>query len=100
MPLSKKYFLKIAVFFTNYYSGVKLTDTHNGLRVFTINVAKKIEITQNGMSHASEFIKKIKGFKIKEVPVQIIYSNYSISKGQKLSNSFNILKDLFLGGLK
>jgi hypothetical protein len=34
-----------------------------------------------------------------EVPVTISYSDYSKAKGQRLSNSFLILRDLFAGWL-
>jgi hypothetical protein len=34
-----------------------------------------------------------------EVPVTISYSDYSKTKGQRLSNSFLILRDLFAGWL-
>ncbi len=33
----------------------------------------------------------------KEYPVQIIYTEYSIAKGQKISNAINILIDLLFG---
>ena len=53
----KKLVLKVAVFYTNALSGVKLTDAHNGLRAFTRNVAESIELTHNGMAHATEIVK-------------------------------------------
>jgi hypothetical protein len=51
-----------------------------------------------GMTHASEFLEKAgkSELRIKEVPVHIIYTQYSKRKGQSLWNSINILTDLFL----
>jgi hypothetical protein len=51
------------------------------------------------MAHASEIISQIKTLKLryKEYPVQILYTDYSIAKGQKISNAINILIDLLFG---
>jgi glycosyltransferase involved in cell wall biosynthesis len=100
MPISRNFFLKLAVVFTNLLTFTKLTDAHNGLRVLTNDVARNIYLKQNRMAHASEIISQLKKYKIKEMPIKIKYTNYSMSKGQKLSNSVNILKDLLLGVFK
>ena len=94
----KKLVLKIAVFYTNALSGVKLTDAHNGLRAFNRNVAQSIELTHNGMAHATEIVNQISRgkFKCTEMPVHIVYTDYSKAKGQSLWNSVNILFDLII----
>lgn len=94
----KKIILKLAIRFTNAFSGVNLTDTHNGLRVFNRNFAEKIDIRMPGMAHASEIIDKMgKGkWSYVEVPVTIRYSDYSKAKGQSILNSVNILVDVLL----
>jgi polyprenyl-phospho-N-acetylgalactosaminyl synthase len=101
IPISRKMLLKMAALFTRLTTGVQVTDAHNGLRALSRKAAKSICITQNRMAHASEIISNIKknNLRYKEMPVEIVYSEYSLSKGQKLSNSINILIDLFLGGL-
>ena len=92
----KKIVLKVAVFYTNALSGVQLTDAHNGLRAFTRNVAESIELTHNGMAHATEIVSQISRGKYKytEMPVHIVYTEYSKAKGQSLWNSVNIIFDL------
>ena len=92
----KKLVLKVAVFYTNALSGVKLTDAHNGLRAFTRNVAESVKLTHNGMAHATEIVNQISRgkFKYTEMPVHIVYTEYSKAKGQSLWNSVNILFDL------
>jgi len=99
MPAPKRAILKLAVQFTRLTSGLKLTDAHNGLRLFNRNAIHKIKITQNRMAHASEIVDQIKGLGLNaaEAPVTIIYTEYSIRKGQKLSNAFNILVELLVG---
>jgi glycosyltransferase involved in cell wall biosynthesis len=100
LKVSKKIILKLAVLFTRIISNLKVTDAHNGLRVINRLAALKINIKQNRMAHATEIISIIKenNIQYKEFPVKIIYSNYSVAKGQKISNSLNILVDLFFGG--
>lgn len=91
--------LKMGVLFSRMTSGLKLTDTHNGLRGFTIDALRKIAITQNRMAHASEIIMQVAKHKLKwvEVPVSIRYTNYSKAKGQSALNFINILWDLVWG---
>jgi len=99
IPFLRKLILKIAIKLSNFFSNVNLTDTHNGLRVFNLKFAKKLEIKLNRMSHPSDILKNISKnkFKFKEYPSKIVYSDYSISKGQKNINSFNILFDMIFG---
>ncbi len=99
MPLARKVILKIATFFTRVYTGLPVTDTHNGFRAFSARAAELINITQDGMAHASEIIEQIgkHQLKFKEVPVKVDYTVYSRQKGQHLSDSFKIILDLIFG---
>jgi glycosyltransferase involved in cell wall biosynthesis len=92
IPSLRKIILKAAIIFTRIISNIKLTDTHNGLRALGKKAIEKIKISQRGMEHASEIIDEIikNKLKYKEVPVKIIYSDYSKAKGQKSSNLFRI----------
>lgn len=94
MPNHKKWLLKLATIFTQIITGTKVTDAHNGLRAFSADFAKNLDINHNGMAHATEIIFKIKGHRYQEIPVQILYTPYSLSKGQKSLNSIYILIDL------
>ena len=75
---------------------LKLTDAHNGLRVLTRPVADDLQITMNGMAHASEIVSYLgrSNWRVREVPVSIRYTEYSRSKGQSMLNGVNILFDL------
>jgi len=88
VPFTRKMILKAGIFFTNLVSGVNLSDTHNGLRALGKKAIHSIQISQRGMAHASEIIDEIGQNKLKyeEAPVRIVYSDYSLSKGQKSSN--------------
>lgn len=95
---AKKLVLRAAVGYTNMTTRTKLTDAHNGLRAIRRPVVEQLDITQNGMAHASELVAQIGALKVSYVehPVHILYTDYSKAKGQSLWNSINILADLIL----
>ncbi len=101
MPSRKAALLKLAALFTRFTTGVRVTDAHNGLRALTSDAASRLSIRQNRMAHASEIISQIAKLKFRyaEVPVEVLYSDYSKAKGQKMSNSLSIVIELFLGRL-
>jgi len=98
MKISKKIILKMAIKFSNITSGLKLTDTHNGLRAFNRIFAEGIQITLPDMAHASEILEIIaeKKYRYLEMPVTIEYTKYSMEKGQSMINAINIGVDTIL----
>ncbi|MDD4151413.1 MAG: DUF2304 family protein [Candidatus Gracilibacteria bacterium] len=90
--LLRKIVLKLGILFTFFISNIKLTDAHNGYRVFRREIINQLRLTIDDMGYASELIDIIRDKKIKfmEVPVNIKYTDYSMSKGQKSSNAINI----------
>ncbi|RMH93339.1 glycosyltransferase family 2 protein [Lysobacter pythonis] len=98
MPQMKRLILKLAVWFSNTTTGVTLTDTHNGLRVIHRSAAERLKLELPDFSHASEIVERIgeERFSYAEVPVTIIYSEYSRSKGQSMINAINIAFDAIL----
>ncbi len=99
MPWVKGVILKLAVWFSNITTGVKLTDTHNGLRVMNRHAAERMQLKMPDFAHASEIIDRIAEEKLSyaEVPVTIVYTDYSRAKGQSMINSINIVFDVLLG---
>ena len=92
MPFLRKLILLWGKIFTWIFSNIKVSDPHNGYRMFKVDVIKKIHLTMDGFEYASELIDLLakNKFKIIEIPVNIKYTEYSLSKGQKNSNAFNI----------
>ena len=99
-PLLKRIILRAAALLSSSSRELGLTDAHNGLRVFNKKVADELNITMNGMSHASEIITLAveKRWRVAEEPVEILYTDYSKSKGQPLLNGVNIVFDGLLRG--
>ena len=95
VPWIKRVVLKTVVLLSPRTKKLGLSDAHNGLRVFNRRVADEMNIRMNGMSHASEIVKMIdqNGWRVAEEPVDILYTEYSMSKGQSLINGVNILAD-------
>jgi len=96
VPRLKRLVLKVATSLTNKITGVRLTDTHNGLRALRREAVARIKLSHYRMAHATEFISLVHQLQLRyiEMPVQIRYTSYSIAKGQRLSNGFSILLDL------
>lgn len=94
---TKRLVLKLAVAFTRLTTALPVTDTHNGLRALSQRAASELTITQNGMAHASQILHEIASKKLSfvEVPVTIVYTAYSVQKGQRISNAFNVLWESF-----
>jgi glycosyltransferase involved in cell wall biosynthesis len=101
MRASRRLLLRAAILFTRFTTGLKVTDTHNGLRVLSATAARTITIRHNRMAHASEILGQIAahGLSYREVPVTIRYTDYSRAKGQRWTGMFAILGDLFAGRL-
>lgn len=94
--LLKRIVLKVAVWFTNQSTGLRLTDAHNGLRVMRADAARGVHLRQDRMAHASEIVLQLGRTRLpwREHPVHVLYTDYSRGKGQSLWNSVNILVDL------
>ena len=97
MPRLRRLMLRLAVVFTRLHSGLGVSDTHNGLRLFTRQAALCLRITQTRMAHASEILAQIStsGLRFVEAPVTVRYTEYSLRKGQRVSGMFRILLDIF-----
>jgi glycosyltransferase involved in cell wall biosynthesis len=99
LPWSRWLLLKLAVVFTRVFSGIRVSDTHNGFRALSRSAAERVRITQDRMAHASEILDQIKqhGLRFVEVPVRITYSRETLAKGQSSWNALKIAGQLFLG---
>jgi len=96
MPRMRRMVLWAATLFTVATTGLRLTDTHNGLRAFTRRGAAALHLRQNRMAHASELLAEIARSRLQyvEVPVTIDYTAYSLAKGQRTGDFVMILLDL------
>jgi len=96
IPSARRLLLKAAVTFTWMHARLPVTDTHNGLRLFTREAASRIRISQARMAHASEILSQIRqlGLRFAEAPVTVRYTEYSLAKGQKMKDALRVLTDI------
>jgi len=99
IPFAKRVVLKSVAKITKALTDVQLSDAHNGLRALTVEATRAIDLTQNGMAHATQLVSLVLQSKLRyvEIPVTILYTPYSQSKGQSILNSINITLDLIWG---
>jgi glycosyltransferase involved in cell wall biosynthesis len=98
MPRSRRLVLRGGILFTRAFSGIRVTDVHNGLRAWSRRAAGELTITLDGMAHASEILDQIRtrGWRVVEVPTTVRYSEYSLRKGQGAFNAIRIVLQLIL----
>lgn len=95
---SRSFALNMGRYINYFVSGIMLSDSFNGLRLFSKQTADKIRITENRMAHPVEFLMLTAAKKLKyaEYPVSIHYSEYSKGKGLKNRDGIKILVEMFL----
>jgi glycosyltransferase involved in cell wall biosynthesis len=98
LPRGKRLLLQGARLINLFFTGLWLSDAHNGFRALNQRALRAVRLQENRMAHASEILTQIRqhGLKVIEIPTRISYTEYSVRKGQKLGNSLNILLDLLL----
>src|SRR5262249_10718749 len=69
LPAARRLLLRAATVFTQLSTGLRLTDTHNGLRAMTRRGAGAIRLRQNRMAHASEILAQIAASGLRHVEV-------------------------------
>ncbi len=79
------------------FFNVNLTDPQSGFRAMSAEAARQISWQQDRMAHCSEIMFAVKrhNFKVKEIPIRVIYHNF----GQSFSGGLKILKELFIAML-
>jgi glycosyltransferase involved in cell wall biosynthesis len=99
LPWQRRLVLRLGVLFTRLVSGLRLTDTHNGLRAFCRQAAARLQLSQDRMAHASEILDRIgqERWRYVEVPVTISYTPATLAKGQSSWNALRIAGEFLLG---
>lgn len=98
MPLVKKIGNIGLDIITAIFSGKYVSDTQSGLRAFSRRCAEKVKITCDRYAVSSEIIVKATKNKcrIVEVPIKVIYTEYSKKKGTNILEGIKIAFNLFI----
>jgi len=98
IPVGRRLVLNLARVVNVLFTGLWLTDAHNGFRVLGPRALEALRLTEDRMAHATEILSQLReaGLTFQELPCRIRYTEYSKAKGQKWYNGINILLDLLL----
>lgn len=101
IPRMRNVFNRIANIITFLLAGIMLTDSQSGLKAFSRRALDTIKISANGFEFSSEIIREAQHYKLKitEVPVSVVYTPYSLSKGQNLSTGLTTVFRLIIRAL-
>jgi glycosyltransferase involved in cell wall biosynthesis len=98
MPVLRNFYNRLGNFITFIFFGIWTTDSQSGLRAFSRSALQKMETVCDRMEISSEIIHQIKkqNLRLVEIPIEAIYTNYSLSKGQNFINGFKTFLRLLI----
>lgn len=96
MPVMRRIILIGGRVVTWIFNGLRVTDVPTGYRMYHATTLPKISISSDRFSYQNEIIGSMRRHHLRfiEIPVHIIYTEYSLSKGQKNLSALKILKEL------
>ncbi len=97
IPLSRIFYNKIANIITFILTGIRVTDSQSGMKAISNSFAKKMNLYYNGFEFCVEIIRNIRLHRASftEVPIQVLYTEETLSKGQSFSTGVRMLSKLF-----
>jgi len=101
IPFLRVWFNRLGSLITWFLSGIYLSDSQSGFKVFSRYAAEQIEIQTNGFEFCSEIVREIRyhGLKYREIPIAVYYSDYTKAKGQNFSVGVETFFKLFVRSL-
>ncbi len=97
IPLTRVVFNFFGNIISFFITGIFLSDSQSGMKALSRKFGKQLEITFDGFEFCIEIIKQaqINDAKITEVPIDVIYTKDTMSKGQNFMTGVNMLIKLF-----
>lgn len=98
IPFDRKIIIALSNLLTWGLFGMKTSDSLSGLRAFNRKAIEMIRLRTDQMEVSNEFFSEIKRNKLRllEVPIHVIYTPYSRSKGQQNSNALDVAIKILL----
>lgn len=100
MPWIRRVANRMGNLSTHILFGINVTDSQSGFKAFSRMAAEKIQIRTNRYEFCSEVLHEIKKNRLRfaEVPIKVIYTDYSMTKGhgQGIINGIKTLAKLIL----
>ncbi|TSC92879.1 MAG: family 2 glycosyl transferase [Candidatus Berkelbacteria bacterium Licking1014_7] len=81
---------------TYLFSGIWTTDSQSGFRAYNKKALSLIRPKTSGYEICTEMFSEIKKYDLRfsEIPIKVIYTKHSRSKGQSIANAVNIITNL------
>lgn len=91
IPLIRVLYNKLSNVFTNWFCTRWYSDTQSGFRMLNRTAIESLDLHIDGFGYCSEMIilGEKNGLTIREVPIRVAYTAYSMSKGQDLYMGIN-----------
>lgn len=88
IPLIRRFANGIGNFVTFAVTGIYLPDTQCGFKVFGPKALSEVELRMSGFEFCTEIIREAarKRWKIVSVPSKVVYSEYTLAKGQSFAS--------------
>jgi polyprenyl-phospho-N-acetylgalactosaminyl synthase len=102
IPFIRRFFNIVGNVITLLATGRWVNDSQNGLKAFGPRAVREIDLRMSGFEFCTEIVRESVQHKwrIVEIPSKVIYSEYSLAKGQSFANgvrtAFKILLRSFL----
>lgn len=93
MPIQRKIANFVGSFVTCFFFGKFVYDSQSGFKVLNKKAIHSINLTFDTFEFSSEIIGEIRkhNLSVKEVPIEVIYTDHSKSKGQSILNGFKMI---------
>lgn len=98
MPLIRQIYNSIGSMITFILYGIYVKDSQTGFKIFNQKALSKIKIIFDRYEFCSEVLHEISknNLTYKEVPIKVIYTEYSLSKGQSFSNGVKMVLKMMM----
>lgn len=102
MPRGRRIVNYLGNTLTRFFFDIPTTDSQSGYRALNKKVLGKIRLISPGYEIETELFREVKRLNLRymEVPIRVIYTGYSRSKGQFALNSINMVFRLLLDSLR
>lgn len=98
MPRSRQILNRLSNLFTYLLFGFSSSDSQSGFRGFGPKAVAQLQLRTERMEVSSEIFSEVKRLHLTltEVPISVIYTSYSLSKGQQGINAVDVVYKLIL----
>lgn len=102
MPLIRRLGNRFANLWTWLLIGVSVSDTQSGFRAYSRKAAERLPLTARGYEFCSHTLGEAARLRLKvtEVPITVVYTEYSQSKGQSFLTSLRTLGRIAREGIR